>query len=224
LDDNTPIPMTAPGAPEGDEGAAHARLVLVRHGETDWSLSGQHTGVTDLPLTEHGEEEARDIAEVLHGHPFGLVLSSPRQRAIRTAELAGYGDRVEIDPNLAEWDYGAYEGMTTPDILRQRGGSWNLWLDGVPAGATPGEDAAAVRMRARDVIERALPTLWSGQDVVLFSHGHMLRAIGAAWLNLRPVDGAAFSLATATLSVLAFEHARAVVKRWNCPPGVVRFE
>ncbi|GAA4178633.1 histidine phosphatase family protein [Gryllotalpicola koreensis] len=213
-----------PSEPFSEHGGANkARLVLVRHGQTEWSLSGRHTSVTDLPLTPAGEAEAAAIAEVLNGHPFGLVLSSPRHRAIRTAELAGYGDQVAIDEDLAEFDYGAYEGLTTPQIIEQRGANWNLWRNGVPAGATPGESAADVQLRAKRVIARALDTMWGGQDVICFAHGHFLRAMAAAWLGLRPVDAQAFSLATATVSVLGFEHAQPVVVRWNTPPGMLQF-
>lgn len=214
---------TRPGAPLSEHGGANkARLVLVRHGQTEWSKSGRHTSVTDLPLTPAGEAEATAIAEVLNGHPFGLAMSSPRRRALRTAELAGYGDQLVVDEDLAEFDYGAYEGLTTPQIIEQRGANWNLWRNGVPAGATPGESAADVQQRAKRVIARALDTMWNGQDVIAFAHGHFLRAVAAAWLGLRPVDAQAFSLATATVSVLGFEHAQPVVVRWNTPPGLLR--
>jgi probable phosphoglycerate mutase len=215
---------TRPGEPVSEEGGANtSRLVLVRHGQTEWSLNGRHTSVTDLPLTAAGEAEATAIAEVLNGHRFGLVLSSPRQRAVRTAELAGYGDQVVTDPDLAEFDYGAYEGLTTKQIIEQRGAPWNLWRNGVPAGETPGESAADVQKRAKRVIALALETMWDGQDVIAFAHGHFLRALGAAWLGLRPVDAQAFSLATATVSVLGFEHAQPVILRWNTPPGMLQF-
>ncbi len=217
------LSATRPGAPADDRGAGSARLVLVRHGETEWSLSGRHTSVTDLPLTRNGEAEASAIAEVLNGHRFGLALSSPRQRARRTAELAGYGEVIRIDENLAEFDYGAYEGLTTPQIRELRGGPWNLWRNGVPAGRTPGESALDVQRRAYAVIDRALETMWDGEDVIVFAHGHILRALGAAWLGLRAEDGSAFTLNTATVSVLGFEHGIPVVKRWNCPPGVLQF-
>jgi probable phosphoglycerate mutase len=218
------VRSTRPGEPISEHGSANkARLVLVRHGQTEWSLSGKHTSVTDLPLTAAGEAEAAGIAEVLNGHRFGLVLSSPRQRAIRTAELAGYGPQVELDEDLAEFDYGAYEGLTTPQIIEQRGANWNLWRNGVPAGATPGESAADVQVRAKRVIARALETMWDGKDVICFAHGHFLRAMAAAWLGLRPVDAQAFQLATATISVLGFEHAQPVVVRWNTPPGMLQF-
>jgi probable phosphoglycerate mutase len=218
------VRSTRPGEPFSEHGGANkARLVLVRHGQTEWSLSGKHTSVTDLPLTPHGEAEASAISEVLNGHSFGLVLSSPRQRALRTAELAGYGEQVQIEENLAEFDYGAYEGLTTPEIIEQRGANWNLWRNGVPAGATPGESAADVQHRAKRVIARALETMWDGKDVICFAHGHFLRAMAAAWLGLRPVDAQAFQLATATVSVLGFEHAQPVVVRWNTPPGLLQF-
>lgn len=192
-------------------------LVLARHGETEWSLSGRHTGVTDLPLTEHGEEEARAIAGVLGGHPFALALVSPRQRARRTAELAGYPD-AQVDEDLAEWDYGAYEGRTSDDIMAELGHHWNLWVDGVPAGETPGESALDVRRRVERVIAQVDPVLQAGGDVLLVAHGHLLRALGGAWLGLAPEAGRVFSLATATVSVLGFEHGERVVKRWNVPP------
>ncbi|MCL2515688.1 MAG: histidine phosphatase family protein [Microbacteriaceae bacterium] len=218
------VSSTPPGIEPSEHGSANkAKLVLVRHGETEWSLSGRHTSVTDLPLTAEGEREATAIRDAFQGRPFGLVLSSPRRRAIHTAELAGYGDQVQVDENLAEFDYGAYEGLTTPDIIVQRGLSWNLWRNGVPAGATPGESAADVQQRAKRVIARALETMWRGEDVVAFAHGHFLRAMAAAWLGLRPVDAQAFSLSTATVSVLGFEHAQPVVVRWNTPPGGFQF-
>ncbi|HEY0248746.1 MAG TPA: histidine phosphatase family protein [Gryllotalpicola sp.] len=218
------VSSTRPGESTSEHGGANrSRLVLVRHGQTEWSLNGRHTSVTDLPLTAAGEAEAAGIAEVLNGHAFGLVLSSPRQRAIRTAELAGYGDQVIRDEDLAEFDYGAYEGLTTPQIIEQRGAAWNLWRNGVPAGDTPGESAEDVQKRAKRVIARALATMWDGKDVICFAHGHFLRAMAAAWLGLRPVDAQAFSLATATVSVLGFEHAQPVILRWNTPPGMLQF-
>ena len=217
------ISSTPPGEPISEHGHANkSRLVLVRHGQTEWSLNGRHTSVTDLPLTAAGEQEAVAIKDLLNGHPFGLVMSSPRERAIRTAQLAGYGDQVVIDEDLAEFDYGAYEGLTTPQIIEQRGLGWNLWRNGVPAGATPGESAADVQKRAKRVIARALEVMWQGNDVIAFAHGHFLRAVAAAWLGLRPVDAQAFQLSTATVSVLGFEHAQPVVVRWNTPPGVFR--
>lgn len=193
--------------------------MLLRHGETEWSKSGQHTSVTDLPLTGAGEDQARAVGRAIGDHDFALVLSSPRQRATETAELVGYGDRMQVDPNLAEWDYGAYEGRTSDDIMKELGHRWNLWDDGVPPGDTPGETAEQVRDRAQAVIDRCQPVLDAGDDVLLVAHGHILRAIGARWLDLRARDGAVFSLATGTVSELGFEHRHHVVLRWNCPPA-----
>jgi len=200
---------------------ADAILVLVRHGQTEWARKGWHTGSTDVPLTPAGEDEARAVGEVLAGHAFGLALTSPLQRARRTAELAGCPG-AEVDADLAEWDYGAYEGLTSEQIAEEHGGPWNLWRDGVPAGRTPGENAFDVRRRADAVLGRARAIMATGRDVVLFAHGHLLRAVGAAWLELRPEDGAVFSLSTGSVCVLGFEHGRTVVKRWNCQPGVLR--
>jgi broad specificity phosphatase PhoE len=222
----TPAPGTAatvagasgPAAP-GHEAKKSPTLVLLRHGETEWSRSGQHTSVTDLPLTARGEQQARDLGAALAGHPFGLVLSSPRQRALRTAELAGYGDEAIVEPDLAEWDYGAYEGLTSVEIADARGGAWNLWDDGVPAGDTPGEDAAAVGRRADAVVARAEEVLGQGEDVLLVAHGHMLRAIAVSWLDLPPSDGDVFALWTGTLCELGFEHGRHVIVQWNSPPS-----
>ena len=190
------------------------RIVLVRHGETAWSLTGQHTGVTDLALTAHGEEQARDAGDALRGHTFSQVLSSPRTRALTTARLAGFGDQVEVEPNLAEWDYGAYEGRTTPDIVAERG-PWNIWTDGVPPGATPGEDAADVQRRALEVISRVRAEVEDGSDVLLFAHAHMLRAFAVAWVLLPPEAGQIFTLSTSTLSALSFEHGEPVIALWN---------
>ncbi|KQO95940.1 phosphoglycerate mutase [Leifsonia sp. Leaf264] len=194
---------------------------MARHGETAWSRSGQHTGTTDLPLTDAGEEQARTLGRALDGQAFDLVISSPLRRARDTARLAGYGDQVEIDRDLVEWDYGAYEGVTSEQIVADLGHDWNLWLHGVPPGDTPGETAHDVQRRALAVIARCDAVLDAGGDVLLVAHGHMLRAIAAAWLGLRPQDGAVFSLSTGTVSVLAFEHDHHVIRLWNCPPDAL---
>lgn len=199
-----------------------ARIVLVRHGQTEWSVTGQHTGVTDIPLTAEGEEEARQLGAVFGRHPFGLVLASPRQRAQRTAVLAGYPD-FEVEPDLAEYDYGAYEGLTSSQIVERHGGEWNLWFDGVPAGATPGETPEQVRARVLRVMGRACDTLRQGKDVLLVAHGHILRAFGAAWIGLPPSGGSALVLGTASLSVLGFEHADPVIRRWNASSSAPSF-
>ena len=207
-----------PTIERGHEAKSSPSIILLRHGETEWSRTGRHTGLTDLPLTERGEQQARDIGAVSGRHRFGLVLSSPLSRALRTATLAGYGDQVEVDDDLHEWDYGAYEGLTTKQIVAERGGPWNLWDDGVPPGATPGENAVDVRRRADAVLARANATLDTDMDVLLVAHGHMLRAIAAAWLALPPQDGDIFALWTGTVSELGFEHSRPVIVRWNSPP------
>ena len=191
------------------------RIVLVRHGETEWSRSGRHTGSTDLPLTSVGEQQAMLLGTVLDAADFGLVLTSPLVRARRTAELAGFPDAV-VEPGLTEWDYGAYEGRTTAEISAELGRRWDLWHDGVPAGATPGESATDVRARAERVLERATVALPDG-DVILFAHGHMLRAIAIAWVGLAPSAGTIFALSTSTLSVLGFEHDRPAIRVWNAP-------
>ncbi|WIE70846.1 histidine phosphatase family protein [Curtobacterium sp. MCJR17_020] len=191
-------------------------LVLVRHGETEWSKSGQHTGRTDIPLTDNGVEQAKRAGRYLADRSFALALSSPLQRARDTAHLIGVDP--ELDEDLYEWDYGAYEGLTTPQIKVLRHGPWDLWTDGVPAGDTPGENAAEVRVRVERILNRARPVLAEGQDVVFIAHGHVLRALGAAWIRLAPQDGAVLKLGTASVSVLGYEHGRPVIDAWNIQP------
>ncbi len=191
-------------------------LVLVRHGETEWSKSGQHTGRTDIPLTENGVEQAKRAGRYLADRSFALALSSPLQRARDTAHLIGVDP--ELDEDLYEWDYGAYEGLTTPQIKVLRHGPWDLWTDGVPAGDTPGENAAEVRVRVERILNRARPVLAEGQDAVFVAHGHVLRALGAAWIRLAPQDGAVLKLGTASVSVLGYEHGRPVIDAWNIQP------
>jgi len=182
-------------------------LWLIRHGETEWSRSGAHTGRTDLPLTEAGREEAATIARHLAGKRFDLVLTSPLQRALETCRLAGYGDVAHREPNLLEWDYGDYEGRTTADIRKEAPG-WNLWIAGFPRGETIDQVAA----RARSVIDRAI--LADG-DVALFAHGHILRILTACWLALPPACARLFALSTASLSTLGYERETRVITRWN---------
>jgi probable phosphoglycerate mutase len=190
------------------------QLVLLRHGETEWSLNGRHTGSTDLPLTENGERRARAVQPVLAGRDFGLVLVSPRQRARRTAELAGFGeDRVEIEPDLVEFDYGDYEGLTTPQIREDRP-DWDLWRDGTPGGETPAE----VRARVDRVIRRATPVMDDGHDVLCVAHSHVLRALAAAWVRLPEDGGANFVLSTGGLAELGYEHGHRVIDLWNAVP------
>jgi len=190
-----------------------AEVVLLRHGETEWSAAGKHTGRTDVALTADGEQQAKLARPKLASYHFGLVLSSPLLRAHRTAELVGLTGIV-IDPDLQEWDYGKYEGLTTPQIRERRPG-WLLWRDGVEAGET----CADVGARADRVIARIGPTLENGDDVALVSHGHFLRTLAARWLGLPPSAGGYFALDTATVSVLGFEHSQPVIRHWNEEPG-----
>ncbi|MEU3503214.1 histidine phosphatase family protein [Streptomyces hundungensis] len=191
-------------------------LILVRHGETEWSLSGQHTSYTDLPLTAHGEDQARAVAPLLADRSVGLVLVSPLQRATRTAELAGL-KKARIVPDLHEWDYGGYEGVTTHEIHRDRP-DWNLWTDGVAPGPAehPGETPAEVGARADRVLAEAGAALSAGdEDVVLIAHSHFLRVLTARYLGLPASGGALFVLDTGALSRLGREHDRPVITAWN---------
>ncbi|HEV7449793.1 MAG TPA: histidine phosphatase family protein [Pseudonocardiaceae bacterium] len=175
-----------------------SELVLVRHGETMWSASGWHTGVTDIPLTAAGEHQVSQLHPLLDRYCFGLVLTSPRVRARRTAELLGWAS-PEVEPDLAEWDYGGYEGQTTAEISAALGRPWRIWTDLVPAGATPGETVEQVAERADRVLVRVRPTLGAGRDVALVGHGHYLRVLAARWLGLEPQSGALLSLATGSV-------------------------
>lgn len=180
---------------------------MIRHGETEWSLSGAHTGRTDLPLTSEGERKARELKTRLTGREFALVLASPLRRARRTCELAGFGAVAQAEPDLMEWDYGAYEGRTTQDIHRERP-DWLLFRDGAPGGET----LEQVAVRARRVIARALT---ADGDVALFGHGHILRILAACWLDLAPEAGQCFALGTAGIGMLGYEHTTHVIVRWN---------
>jgi broad specificity phosphatase PhoE len=192
-------------------------LLLVRHGETEWSVSGQHTSWTDLPLTQHGEEQAKSLAPLLSDRTFALALTSPLGRAIRTAELAGITGAAP-DPDLHEWDYGAYEGVTTVDIHRTRP-DWYLWTDGVPPGPAghPGESPDEISARADRVLKRVDTALNDG-DVILVAHAHFLRVLTARRLGLTAADGRLFQLATGTVSRLSTEHDRPVIAEWNTRP------
>jgi probable phosphoglycerate mutase len=183
-------------------------LWLVRHGETEWSLSGAHTGRTDIPLTAAGRVRAAAVGRYLAGRKFAGVLVSPLGRARETCRLAGY-ENAQIDPGLSEWDYGDYEGRTTAQIQAKRPG-WSLWSDGVPNGET----AAQVAARADGVIAHALAVGGEG-DVALFAHGHILRVLAARWLDLPPEDGRLFALGTAAVSTLGYERETRVITRWN---------
>ena len=184
-------------------------VILVRHGETAWSKSGQHTSVTDLPLLSEGEEAARKVGHALSHHDFKLVLCSPRQRARRTCELAGLGTRMEVTDDLAEWCYGDYEGLTTSEI-RVTAPGWTVFSQPCPGGET----AEQVAVRLDRVITRIRA---AGGTSVVFAHGHCLRVFAARWLELPPVDGKHFVLKTATLSELGYERETPVVHTWNVP-------
>jgi broad specificity phosphatase PhoE len=198
--------------------SAMGQLILLRHGETEWSRSGRHTGRTDIPLTQRGEEAAAALAPELARRDIVAVFSSPAGRALRTAELAGLS-RPEIDPDLQEWDYGGYEGRTTADIQKDRPG-WNLWRDGVIPGDAehPGETVDQVGQRVDAVLARVRPLL-PGGDVALVAHGHSLRILTARWLKLDADGGRLFLLDTGTLSTLGTEHDMPVITSWNVPPA-----
>jgi len=186
-------------------------IYLIRHGETEWSLSGRHTGVSDIPLTGHGRQQARLLGQELQAMSFQLVLTSPLLRARETCELAGLGDRAEIDPDLMEWNYGDYEGLTS-DQIRVHRPAWTIFNDGGgPGGETPDQ----VGVRVDRVIARVRPLTG---DAALFAHGHVLRVLAARWLGLAPGAGAHFLLDTATLCVLNTDRGVAALKRWNVPP------
>ncbi|MCG7507273.1 histidine phosphatase family protein [Mesorhizobium retamae] len=186
----------------------YPEITLVRHGETEWSASGKHTGRSDIPLTAKGEEAAAGLATRLQGKDFTAIWSSPSSRARRTAELAGFGS-AEIKPDLAEWDYGAYEGLKTKEILVERPG-WSLFRDGCPDGESV-SDAGA---RADRIVQALRET---GGNVLVFSSSHFLRTLTARWLGLPASQGALFVLDTASISVLGYEHdmSEPVVRRWN---------
>lgn len=196
------------------------RLVLVRHGQTEWSSTGRHTGLTDVDLTPEGEEQARALREVLAPYRGCPAISSPLKRARHTAELAGLTD-VEIDSDLREWDYGAYEGLTTPQIREQGAGAgWTVFADGVLPGDTPGESLHQVAGRARRVLARARATLESS-DLVLVGHGHALRVLAACWLDADPTFGARLILGPGSVSVLGEEHGVPGIVSWDavCQSG-----
>ena len=188
-------------------------LVLVRHGETEWSRTGRHTGVTDLPLTERGEADARRVSSLLTPWTFSRALVSPRQRARRTAELAGLTGAV-VDDRLQEWDYGGYEGVTTPQIREQVGHAWTVFADGVVPGDTPGESVEAVAARAASVLSDLAPTLHDG-DAALVAHGHYLRVLATVFLREEPRMGAKLLLDAGSVCVLGWEHGVPAVRTWN---------
>jgi probable phosphoglycerate mutase len=192
------------------------RLYVIRHGETEWSLSGQHTGRTDLPLTAHGEDEARKLEPWLRPIPFARVLTSPLQRARQTCELAGLGAAASVEPDLAEWNYGDYEGRLSRDIRKARP-DWNVFRDGCPNGENPGQVSA----RADRVIARLLAL---DGNVALFSHGQFSRALATRWIELSVAESQHLSLGTASLSILGFDpsHPKVrVIELWNAAPAML---
>ena len=195
-------PSPPPRIPEPEQ---HAWLV--RHGETEWARLGRHTGRTDIPLTETGREQARDLGRRLAGATFGLVLTSPLSRAAETADLAGFAESVVVDPDLREWDYGAFEGRLTADIREDYPG-WSIWTGPWPDGETVEQvgaraDRVLARIRAAD------------GNVLVFSHGHLLRVLAARWLELPPASGGLFALGTATVSILGWDRDYPVIETWN---------
>jgi probable phosphoglycerate mutase len=195
------MPETTSSAP-GD-------VLLIRHGETEWSRSGQHTGSTDIPLTEAGRLAAKRLRPVLDTMEFSLVLSSPLNRALETCELAGLGNRMRIDPNLSEWDYGKYEGLTPAQIHRTAPG-WLVFKDGCPGGESPEQIAQRVDRVIQGVRE-------NGGRVALFAHGHVLRVFAACWIGLPPSAGSHFLLDTSTLSILSYYRGLPAIRCWNAP-------
>jgi broad specificity phosphatase PhoE len=185
--------------------------VLMRHGQTEWSVSGRHTGNTDIPLTPHGEEEAAAMVGHIGGHRYELVLSSPLLRARATCEVVGLGDREQLREDLREWDYGDYEGLTTPEI-HEIDPDWNLWRDGCPGGETP----EAVSQRCDRIVDELLAQASGGTgDAIVFAHGHILRALAARWCGLPVSGGEHLMLSTAAASSLSFEHQVRAIRFWN---------
>jgi broad specificity phosphatase PhoE len=187
--------------------AERHQIWLIRHGETEWSLGGRHTGRTDVPLTEAGRRQAKTLGRHLGKRTFALVLTSPLGRARETCQLAGYGDAAEITDDLREWDYGIYEGRTTAEVRAHEPG-WSIWTTSIPEGETVDH----VGERAHRVIERAVA---AGGDVALFAHAHFLRILAACWIGRPPVDGRLFALGTASISVLGHERETRVISVWN---------
>ena len=185
--------------------------MLVRHGETEWSLSGRHTGTTDITLTEDGRRQAKALDSRLSAWQFALVLTSPLRRALETCRLAGYGEQAQLRPDLVEWDYGRYEGLTS-DQIKEIDPDWSLWRDGGPGG----ERAADVGHRADRVIAEVRRI---DGDVLILAHGHVLRVLASRWLGEPPEGGRHYALQTAALSVLGYEHSDPVIRRWNHPPA-----
>lgn len=195
--------------------SATGRVILIRHGSTAWSSNGRHTGRTDLPLTPQGEADAAALAPILRGHPFGAVLTSPLVRAERTSQLAGLS--AVTDPDLQEWDYGGYEGLTTAQIRDQADADWTVFTHGVIPGPTPGETLAEVAGRTNRVLTRVARVL-DTEDVVLVAHGHLLRVLATVYLGLPAQTASALLLDAGSLCVLEMERETPAIRRWNVTP------
>lgn len=209
----TDIPLPEQG--DMMSGMARGNLWLLRHGDTEWASAGRHTGRTNIPLSPAGESAARARRADLDGHDFALVLTSPLARARRTAEIAGVTVDA-VDDDLIEWDYGAWEGLTTAEIREQLGDpDWTVWDDLVRPGDTPGETTDLVGIRCQRVIDRCLPLIVDGGDCLLVAHGHLLRMLTATWLSLPARDGRLWALSAAGMSILGWERTQPVISRWN---------
>jgi probable phosphoglycerate mutase len=195
----------------GRDDPGRARIVAVRHGETEWATLGRHTGRTDIPLTEQGRRQAELAGAKLAGGTYARVLVSPLGRAMETCRLAGFGERAEPDDDLMEWNYGAYEGLRTPEIRVERPG-WSIWTDGVPEGESPAEVGARADRVITDVLDGP------AGDTLVFSHGHLLRVLAARWLGLGAEWGRALLLTPASICILGWERDIPVLVRWNDPP------
>ncbi len=191
--------------------SAGVELWLVRHGETEWSLSGAHTSTTDIPLTEHGRHRAVELREYLGGRKFAAVFTSPMVRAKETCEIAGYGDVMQVEEGLREWNYGESEGKTTKEMREKYGPGWSVWTNEIVGG----EAVEHVGERADGVIARAVAAAGDGGQVALFAHAHILRILAARWIGLEAVGGRLFALGTGSVSVLGFERETRVVVKWN---------
>jgi broad specificity phosphatase PhoE len=186
-------------------------LWLIRHGETEWSLSGQHTSTSDIALTEHGRQRAVELKEYLNGRKFAAVFTSPMSRAKETCAIAGYGDVAQVEENLMEWNYGESEGKTTAQMREKYGPTWSVWTDPIVGG----ESVEHVGERADRVIARAVGAAGDAGQVALFAHAHILRILAARWIGLEAVGGKLFGLGTGSVSVLGFERETRVVSKWN---------
>jgi probable phosphoglycerate mutase len=191
--------------------SAGVELWLVRHGETEWSLSGAHTSTTDIDLTEHGRQRALELKQFLNGRKFAAVFTSPMKRARETCDIAGYGDVAQVEPGLMEWNYGESEGKTTKQMREKYGPTWSVWTDPIIGG----ESVEQVGERADGVITKALSAAGEGGQVALFAHAHILRILAARWIGLPAVGGRLFGLGTGSVSVLGFERETRVISRWN---------